>query len=71
MIRKTVTKVVTEGAYAAEVEVELIYDDSGWSPYIGLQDVQRLDTVRVALRSHDLKTASKLARIFELVPVAA
>jgi hypothetical protein len=32
MILKTV-KLVREGKYAAEVEVDLIEDEGGWSPY--------------------------------------
>jgi hypothetical protein len=39
-----------EGKYAAEVPVELIEDDTAWSPYLSPQDVHKLDTVRLALR---------------------
>ena len=67
---KTV-EIVREGRYVAEVEVSLIETDSDWSPYFPLEDAEKLDKVRSALRDGDLKTASKLARIFELTPVAA
>src|SRR5438105_2462890 len=50
--RKTV-KLIHEGRYAAEVPVELIEDDTGWSPYLSLKDVKKLDTVRLALRKGD------------------
>jgi hypothetical protein len=60
-----------EGKYAAEVPVELIEDDTAWSPYLSPQDVHKLDTVRLALRRGDIAEASKYARVFELTPVAA
>ena len=63
------TKLVHEGRYAAEVEVDLIDTDTGWSPYLSLSDAQKLDEVRRALRGGDLKRASQLARIFQLLPV--
>ena len=39
------TKLVHEGRYAAEVEVDLIDADTGWSPYLSLPDAQKLDEV--------------------------
>jgi hypothetical protein len=51
--------------------VELIEDDTAWSPYLSPQDVHKLDTVRLALRRGDIAEASKYARVFELTPVAA
>ena len=68
---KQITKVVTEGKYAAEVEVKLLYEEVGWSPYLSLEDAKKLDTVRMALRRSDVKTASRLAKVYQLVPVAA
>ena len=62
-------KLVHEGRYAAEVEVDLIDADTGWSPYLLLPDAQKLDEVRRALRGGDLKRASQLARVFQLLPV--
>ena len=63
------TKLVHEGRYAAEVEVDLIDTDTGWSPYLSLPDAQKLDEVRKALRGGDLRRASQLARVFQLLPV--
>ncbi len=63
------TKLVHEGRYAAEVDVELIDTDTGWSPYVSLQDAKKLDQVRKALQAGDLKRASQLARVFQLLPV--
>jgi len=37
------TKFVREGSYAAEVDVELIEEDNGWSPYLSLDDARKLD----------------------------
>jgi hypothetical protein len=62
-------KLVHEERYAAEVEVDLIDTDTGWSPDLSLSDAQKLDDVRKALRGGDLKRASQLARVFQLLPV--
>ena len=63
------TKLVHEGQYVAEVDVELIEADNGWSPYLSVDDAYRLDDVRAALRRGDLRTASRLARVYTLTPV--
>ena len=65
------TKLVHEGQYVAEVDVELIEADEGWSLYLSLDDAQKLDDVREALYRKDMQAAGKLARIFTLTPVAA
>ena len=64
------TKLVHEGRYVAEVQIELIDTDVGWSPYLSLDDAQKLDDVRDALRRGDVKFASRLARVFTIKPVA-
>jgi hypothetical protein len=64
------TKLVHEGNYVAEVDVELIDAETGWSPYLSLDDAYKLDDVRDALRRGDIKTATSLARIYTLTPVA-
>lgn len=71
MMKKRVSKLVHEGDYAAEVDVELVYTNDEWSPYLSLSDAERLDAVRLALRRGDLQTASTLARVFEMIPVVA
>ena len=63
------TRFVREGSYAADVEVELIDEADGWSPYLSLDDARKLDNVREALRRGDLEAASRLARVFSLTPV--
>ena len=64
------TKLVHEGKYVAEVDVEQIETDSGWSPYLSLDDTLKLDHVRDALRRGDVRAASRQARLFTLTPVA-
>jgi len=68
--RKT-TKLVHEGRYAAEVDVELIEDEHEWAPYLSMADAKKLDEVRLALREGNLKAAARLGRVYELKPVAA
>ena len=70
MTRRHRTKFIHEGQYAAEVDVELIESQEGWTPYLSLEDTQKLDEVRAALRRGDLQRASQIARIFKLTPVA-
>ena len=69
MRKRPHTKLIHEGKYIAEVEIEIIEDDNGWSPYLSLEDAYKLDDVRDALREGDLLTASKKARIYTLTPV--
>jgi hypothetical protein len=71
MSRRRLSKLVHEEEYVAEVDVELIYTNEDWSPYLSLDDAQKLDDVREALRRGDLKTATKLARVYKLLPVSA
>lgn len=63
------SRFVREGQYVAEVDVELIHTDSGWSPLLSLDDAYKLDDVREALRRGDLKTACQSARVYALTPV--
>ena len=70
MRRRKKIKYVHEGRYVAEVEIELLEDDTGWAPYISVEDAYRLDSVRDAIRRGDLDYAAKFGRIYELRPVA-
>ncbi len=70
MSKKKWTKFVHEGNYVAEVDVELLENPEGWSPYLSLEDAYRLDDVREALRRGDVNTAAKDSRVFSLTPVA-
>ena len=70
MSKRRHNKLVHVGEYVAEVEVDLIETDEGWSPYLSMDDAYKLDEVREALRRGDIRTASRLARVFTLTPVA-
>lgn len=70
MKRRKKTKYIHEGRYVAEIEVEVVEDEVGWSPYLSIDDAYRLDDVRDALRQGDLNSAAKYGRIYELRPVA-
>jgi len=70
MIRKTI-KLIHEGQFAAEVPVDLIEEEGGWSPYLSVEDASKLDAVRKALREGDVAAAAKFARVFQLHPISA
>ena len=59
-------KYIHEGPYVAEVEIDLLEDETGWSPYISVDDAFKLDDVREALRRGDLESAARYGRIYEL-----
>jgi hypothetical protein len=69
MRTRRVTKLVHVGEYVAEVDVELIDTDEGWSPYLSLEDAYKLDDVRKALRQGDTDAASKYGRVYRLTPL--
>jgi hypothetical protein len=69
---KSTKRLVREGDFVAEVAVDLVETESGWTPYLSLDDAYKLDEVRDALRAGDLKRASRLAsRVYRLTPVEA
>jgi len=70
MKKKLRTKLVHEGKYLAEIEVELIETDDDWSPYLSLDDAYKLDDVREALRRGDLQAAAHYGRLYTLTPLA-
>jgi hypothetical protein len=70
-MKRTTVEFIREGKYAAEVPVELIEEEGGWSPYFSLEDAKKVETVRLALRRGDVSTAAKYGRVFELLPLSA
>ncbi len=64
-------KFIVVGKYVAEVEINIIDSDEGWSPYISLDDALKLDNIREALKKDDIKSAKKSAKVFTLSPIAA
>ncbi len=51
------------------MEVQLIDADGGWSPYLSVEDVRKLDSLRVALQQGDMASALKCARVYRLTPI--
>ena len=70
MRRRKKTKYIHEGAYVAAVDVTLMDDEKGWSPYLSVADACKLDDVRDALRRGDLRSAAQYGQIYELRLVA-
>jgi hypothetical protein len=69
MRKRRRTKLIHEGKYIAEVDVELMVTDDEWSPYLSVEDAYKLDDVREALRRGDVKAAMQQGRVFTLTPV--
>lgn len=69
-MRRTTTKLIHEGQYMAEVDIELVYDETGWSPYLLPEEVRKLEAVRQALSVGDTAAAAKLSRVFAVTPIA-
>jgi hypothetical protein len=70
MTVKRKIKLIHEGRFAAEVEVDLIDDETGWAPYLSVADVRKLDAVRSALKAGRIAEAAALARVFQLQPLS-
>jgi len=72
MNRKSTKRLVREGEFVAEVDVELVETEGAWTPYLSLEDAYKLDDVRDALRAGDIERAAQLAeRVYRLTPVDA
>ena len=69
MRKRRFNKLIREGSYVVEVDIELMDTKEGWSPYLSLDDALKLDKVRLALRRGDLEAASQLGRLYTLTPV--
>lgn len=70
MKKRVRTKLVHEGEYVAEVDVELLETGDEWSPYLSLDDAYKLDDIRDALRRGDVKFAAQHGRVFTLTRIA-
>jgi len=70
MKQRKKSRYVHEGQYVAEVEDVLVEDDTGWSPYLSVEDAYKLDDVKDSLRQGDLEMAAKYGQIYELRPIA-
>ena len=54
MTTKLTKRLIREGDFVAEVDVHLVEEEGGWSPYLSLEDAGKLDAVRDALRAGDI-----------------
>ena len=70
MKKQTKKKHVHAGGYVARVEVELVEDETGWSPYLEVEEAQKLDKVRKALEEGDLQDAAQYGEIYEMRKVS-
>lgn len=66
MNKRTRVKLIQEGRFMAEVDIQILEDETGWSPYLSVKDASKLDDVRAALRRGDLRSAADLGRVYEL-----
>ena len=64
------TKLVHEGQYIAEVDVELIETEDEWSPTLSVEDAYKLDDVREALLQGNIRKASQYSKVYTMTPVA-
>lgn len=71
MKTRSCLKLVHEGHYVAEVDVELLETDDDWSPSLSLKDAYRLDDVRESLRNGDIKAATQYGKVYTLTPVTS
>jgi hypothetical protein len=66
----TATKIrfVREGKYFAEVAVDIITDEMGWSPSLTREGAEKLERVRDALRAGE--TAQQYAKVYKATLIA-
>ena len=69
MSERELKKFVHVGNLGAELSVDLIEDETGWSPYLSIEDGLRIDKVRLALAKGDIAAANELATVYRLTPV--
>ena len=71
MTKRRISKLVHVHEYVAEVDVELVYNEDDWSPYLSVEDASKLDDVRDALAEKDIKRASQLSRVYKLLRIGS
>lgn len=69
--RQSRVKLIREGHYMAEVDVECLESGDTWSHSLSVADSLKLDTVRETLREGNTDKASLLARIYEVKPTTS
>lgn len=69
MKRKKTIKYIHEGPFVATFEVMVEEDETGWSPYLGLDDAYKLDEIKEPLQKKNIKLASKYGNVYEMHPI--
>ncbi|MCK5201918.1 MAG: hypothetical protein KAR21_26375 [Spirochaetales bacterium] len=64
------TKLIHEGQYIAEVDIELVETEDEWSPSMSVEDAYKLDDVREALLQGNIRKASQYSKVYTITPVA-
>ena len=67
---ESTTTWITEGSFAAKVQVDQFIDEIGWSPGYVPEAIAKLERVRLALRQGDIEAAKCEAEVFRMKPVA-
>lgn len=65
-MKRTLTKLIHEGDYVAEVDVAVIDSEEGWAPYISLNDASLLDDIREALRQGNIQQALQHGKVYSV-----
>ena len=65
-MKRTLTKLIHEGDYVAEIDVSVVDSDGGWSPYVSLEDASMLDEVRESLRRGDTRPALTHGKVYSV-----
>jgi hypothetical protein len=68
---KLTTKLVQADEFVAEADVTLVFTTDQWAPSLSLRDAYKLDDTRLALHRGDIEAASKLGRVYRMIPVAS
>jgi len=66
----TKTKRIYVGDVMAEIDVVMIDEPHAWGPHIDPSELDRIDELRQALKSGDLKVASTEAKLYSVKPLA-
>jgi hypothetical protein len=61
--KRNAAELIRERKYAAEITIELIDTEESWSPTMSLDDAQKLETVRLALRRGDVAGCKICTRV--------
>jgi len=66
----TKTKRLYVGDVMAEIEVNMTDEPEAWGPHIDPEELDRIDSIREALKSGNLEAAAKEARLYSVKPLA-